>query len=58
MRRFERGMFARVNTMTKRVELNTAAPDFSLTDFDGRRVRLSDYRNRRHIVLVFNRGFV
>jgi integrase/recombinase XerD len=44
--------------MTKRVELNTSAPDFSLADFTGRRVRLSDYRDRRHVFLVFNRGFV
>jgi peroxiredoxin len=43
--------------MTNRVELNTDAPDFSLTDFAGRRVSLSDYRGRKNIVLVFNRGF-
>ena len=34
------------------------APDFSLADTQGRAVRLSDYRGRRHVVLVFNRGFV
>jgi peroxiredoxin len=44
--------------MPKRISLNTLAPDFSLDDFSGRRVSLSDYRNKRHIVLVFNRGFM
>ena len=34
------------------------APDFELTDSEGRKVRLSNYRGTKHIVLVFNRGFV
>jgi peroxiredoxin len=32
------------------------APDFVLTDTDSRSVRLSDYRDEKHVVLVFNRG--
>ncbi len=32
-------------------------PDFTLADTAGRGVRLSDFRGRRHVVLVFNRGF-
>jgi AhpC/TSA family protein len=44
--------------LAKRIELFTAAPDFSLEDVDGRTVRLSDYRGTKHVVLVFNRGFV
>ena len=35
-----------------------AAPDFALDDFQGRRVRLSDFRGRKNVVLVFNRGFI
>lgn len=35
-----------------------AAPDFELEDSEGRRVRLSDYKGSRHVVLIFNRGFV
>ncbi len=34
------------------------APDFTLTDTRNRPVSLSDYRGRKHVVLVFNRGFV
>lgn len=33
------------------------APGFTLPDFQGKEVRLSDYRGRKHVVLVFNRGF-
>jgi peroxiredoxin len=44
--------------MAKRIEINTPAPDFELPDFSGRCVRLSDYRDQRHVVLVFNRGFI
>ncbi len=40
-----------------RVELHTPAPDFALADFRGTPVRLSDFRGR-HVVLVFNRGFL
>lgn len=46
------------NVMAKRIEINASAPDFELPDFSGRSVRLSDYRDQRHVVLVFNRGFV
>jgi len=40
-----------------RVAVDRPAPDFSLATFDGRSVALSDYRDSRHVVLVFNRGF-
>jgi len=33
------------------------APDFALQDTRGRDVRLSDYRGKKHAVLVFTRGF-
>jgi peroxiredoxin len=39
------------------VALGLPAPEFTLADFDGRPVSLSDYRNSKHVVLVFNRGF-
>lgn len=40
-----------------RVSLNTIAPDFTLSDFQGETVRLSDFRDKSHVLLVFNRGF-
>lgn len=40
-----------------RMETGTMAPDWTLTDTQGRQVSLSDYRGQKHVVLVFNRGF-
>ena len=34
-----------------------SAPDFTATDSEGRKIRLSDYRGKNNVVLVFNRGF-
>lgn len=43
--------------LVARIDLNRPAPDFTLTDLTGNRVSLSDYAGRRHVLLVFNRGF-
>ena len=40
-----------------RVSLNVPAPDFALEDFRGKTVRLSDFKDQYHVLLVFNRGF-
>lgn len=40
-----------------RVELNAPAPEFTLPDFAGRPVSLSDYGGRKNVLLVFNRTF-
>jgi peroxiredoxin len=40
-----------------KVALNTPAPDFTLPDFEGRRVNLSEFKGQSNVVLVINRGF-
>jgi len=40
-----------------KVELHTYAPEFSLPDFNGRSVSLSDFAGRKSVLVVFNRGF-
>jgi len=40
-----------------RVSLDQVAPDFSLPDFSGTPVSLSDFRGRKNVLLVFNRTF-
>ena len=44
--------------MANRIQLDTVAPDFVLDDWTGKPVRLSDYRNVKQVILVFNRGFL
>ena len=48
-------MTLKENPMTARLT-NTSAPDFTLTDIQGRTVRLSDYSGKANVVLVFNRS--
>jgi peroxiredoxin len=43
--------------MAKKVQINTKAPDFTLQNFKGDAVRLSDYQGHKHVILIFNRGF-
>jgi peroxiredoxin len=40
-----------------RIALNTPAPDFSLADYHGEAVRLSDFFGKSNVLLVFNRTF-
>ena len=41
-----------------RLDVNTQAPDFSLPDFNGIPFRLSDFKGKSHVLVVFNRGFI
>ena len=38
------------------VAIEHVAPDFSMPDTEGNVIRLSDFRGKKHVVLVFNRG--
>ena len=44
--------------MTNRVQIDQPAPDFSLKDADGQQIKLSDFKYKSNVLLVFNRGFV
>ena len=39
------------------LEIGQQAPDFTLEDYRGEAVSLSDYRGASHVLLVFNRTF-
>jgi peroxiredoxin len=39
------------------VQIDSPAPDFTLTDFNGQAVSLSDFKGKQNVLLVFNRGF-
>ena len=40
-----------------RVELNIQAPNFTLNDFSGKVISLSDFTGKKNVLVVFNRGF-
>ena len=44
--------------MSQKAQLNKPAPDFTLPDFNGDDVTLSDFYGKKNVVLVFNRGFM
>lgn len=41
-----------------KVALHQQAPDFTLPDVNGHTVTLSSFQGKKHILLVFNRGFL
>ena len=42
---------------TGRVAVGDVAPDFALASYDGGVVRLSDFRGKKDVILVFYRGY-
>ena len=44
--------------MTSNQAERTPAPDFRLDTFEGTPVTLSQYCGHKHVILVFNRGFM
>ncbi len=53
---YQPGTLKPVDSVLK-VKVGDRAPDFTLPDWQGTPVRLSEFRDRQHVVLVFNRGF-
>jgi hypothetical protein len=41
----------------ERIKIGDEAPDFTLENLDGKPVMLSEYRDRKSVVLVFYRGY-
>ncbi|MGB1252878.1 MAG: hypothetical protein ACPG8W_19845 [Candidatus Promineifilaceae bacterium] len=39
------------------VALNSPAPDFTLNNYQGDPVSLSQFKDHQNVLLVFNRGF-
>ena len=44
-------------TDLNRVKVGQPAPDFTLEDSDGKAITLSDFRDKKSVVLVFYRGY-
>ncbi|MCK5682074.1 redoxin domain-containing protein [bacterium] len=44
--------------MSKKIQVNQEAPNFSAIDNDGNEIQLSSYREKQPVLLAFNRGFM
>jgi peroxiredoxin len=51
-------MIHKGNVAMTNIEKGEVAPDFTLTDYQGNTVKLSQFKGDKHVVLVFNRGFM
>ncbi len=40
------------------MRLNTLVPDFTLPDFNGNDLTLSGFRDKKKVLMVFNRGLL
>lgn len=40
------------------IEVNKKAPDFEINDFKGNKFKLSDFKAKKNVLIVLNRGFV
>lgn len=41
-----------------KIELNTKAPEFKLENYRGQEIRLSDFKEKKNVLVVLNRGFM
>jgi len=39
------------------VEVNKQAPDFEIEDFKGDKFKLSDFKEKKNVLIILNRGF-
>jgi peroxiredoxin len=44
--------------MNEQAAIGQIAPDFELTDVQGNTVHLTDYAGKKHVLLIFTRGFI
>ncbi len=56
----KRGRFAKVSggAFMAKLSISTQAPEFTSQDVNGNSVSLSDFANKKNVLLVFNRGFI
>ncbi|HWY98577.1 MAG TPA: peroxiredoxin-like family protein [Bacteroidia bacterium] len=54
--KIDRNGFARTITQKQNIEIDKPAPEFTLPDEENNIVTLSDYKGKRHVLLVFVRG--
>jgi peroxiredoxin len=47
----------RRNVMHSAPKIGTTAPDFSVSDVEGKTASLTHYRDKKPVLLVLNRGF-
>jgi len=40
------------------VEINKQAPNFEIDDFKGEKFKLSDFKEKKNVLIVLNRGFI
>jgi peroxiredoxin Q/BCP len=40
------------------IDLNHVAPDFEASDWKGESFKLSEFKGKKNVFLIFNRGFV
>ncbi len=39
-------------------QIDVLAPDFELNDISNNKISLSNYRDKKNVLIVFNRGFM
>jgi len=44
-------------TDLERIQIGKSVPDFNLESVDGNWVKLSNYKNKKNVILIFYRGY-